>query len=861
MAVSQRPWTSQDWRILRQSITEAAEVMKREVSWMTEPSIEGQAAGCQQAACCFYAVSALVAMGRVRRVELDPVFELARITLFPYAITSLNGPVGTVWRLADHWLRLPEKLLWDSDFAGTVLQLVRTKARLDWKNAHHTIDAGLSEQILLTQVSTPQWLVEFMTNETLGKELQMRGGRKRRGRVEGALPTVLDPACGSGRFSLCALSMLVEWLSHGQQYSRAKAAHLGLVHLFGLEIDPIALGVCQGQLLLKAMGDYGCTDAARLIETLCRNFVLAGRHDHGILGQAGSLINHRVAQDFGLGPEWQSGPRARTYDVVLMNPPYLDKREYGPELKTFLARYYPESRGNLFGAFLQRMVEFCRPGGRWAAITPQSWLYLRSYVRLRRFMIEENCLDLMIHFGMGVFAETVDTAAMIGRRQPQADWKLVCVDLFTWHDKAQALQTYLRTGEGKVYEITKSELIALPDYEFCYQFSPGIRALFRRRPALSSVANIALGMKTSDNKRFLRYWWEVRLEENSGGRQGRWVPYDKETSGYPFYRAPRFVVDWSPAAVFHYQTHYSAQLPNPKFWFAEGITFGMLSSRGFAAKYLPPGQMTDMASNLVLPHDKRNTWFLLGFLNSRLAGYLLHNLNPSINFQVRDVSRLPFAHIDSSSHRYISAMVRLVVQIQRMRDSWDETSPEFSGPLLLRVSGGDLMSRLARAWELVQRTSAVVTRALETIDTVMLDVYGLYGSDRRVVSECRQAGMIRVLEQWNLKRTEWEWRQLHTLVSYAVGCVLGWRVSGYRQLPNTKHEANCRNVKEWLQESLGADAVFQLETLLGQTLDRYLLGEFVNEHRRRFGGRPVFVPDGVGGLTLVSFVTSVKEPD
>lgn len=872
MAISQArwAWTAEDWRVLRQAANEAAHIFAAEGRRCMLPSVAEDTAGYQQVACCFYALSSLAAMARVRGVETNPIFVLAEQELTSFISPTSTEHLSLIYRLADLWLKLPEKLLLTDDFAGTILQLMRAKIRVDWKSTRENIDADLFEQILLTQISTPHWLVEFMTNATLGIELERRGWnsgvripriltvagamKKSSTAEQAALPTLLDPACGSGRFLLYGLTVFVDSICQTEGCSPAKAVSVGLKHLYGLEIDPIVLTVCRGQLLLKAVGIYGCTDIAELLQYLTSNIVIAApRSETELLRQAGSLINQQVAEDFGLGARWQSGPHAQTYDIVLMNPPYLDKREYGPELKQFLKTYYPHSRGNLYGAFLQRMVEFCRPGGRWAAITPQSWLYLKSYTKLRRFMIEENSLELMIHFGFGVFAETVDTAAMIGKRTPQANWNLLCVDLFDWEDKNRALETYLETNQGGFYTISKSELTAIPDYEFCYKFSPRIRALFRYHRSLDAIANIALGMKTSDNKRFLRYWWEVRKPHTPSRPQDCWIPYEKETSGYPFYRAPRYVVDWSPEAVSYYQTHYSAQLPNRKYWFAEGITFGMLSSRGFAAKYLPPGHMTDMASNLVIPHNGKDIWFILGFLNSRLAGYLLHNLNPSINFQVRDIARLPLCDIDTATYKYISSLVQLVVYIERRRDSWDETSPEFSCPLLLQVEGVDLRARLSQAWNLIKKTSAIMRTALEMIDTAILTAYKIDAADRQSIAACDQAGILRMFEHWSPDHAEWERRQLHTLVAYAVGCVLKWWTADKNRPNETGGSVtDTHQIKVWLENRIGNSTVLQLEERLNQTLEDYLMGDFLTEHRRHFGGKPVFVVTESGKISLVA---------
>ncbi|KFD42341.1 hypothetical protein HY02_00365 [Peptococcaceae bacterium SCADC1_2_3] len=73
----------------------------------------------------------------------------------------------------------------------------------------------------------------------------------------------------------------------------------------------------------------------------------------------------------------------RQYDIVVTNPPYLDVRDYNSRLKSFMESAYPNSKRNLYAAFLERCLEFLKPGARLGIITPPkhscSLLALKKY--------------------------------------------------------------------------------------------------------------------------------------------------------------------------------------------------------------------------------------------------------------------------------------------------------------------------------------------------------------------------------------------------------------------------------------------------------------------------------------------------
>ncbi len=818
------------------------------------------AAGLPQASCCLFTAAALRAMCAVRDVTWPGIVSLFAASVLEEYDGDSFGAAGSQEAAAklSRWLDQNTKryarLLVDEagalvdtdDFAGTVSSLYRSGER-ELHKRQRQIDADLVQQILLTQIYTPDWLVRYLVDETLEPVLTQAYAGKKASSLPSGGPRLLDPACGSGRFLLYGLDVLTGKAVEGAV--TAAAEHALHHQVYGMEIDPLARAICRAQLMLKLVGQYEVKYTQEAVKKVCENIHRPGQVRPGealALRQLGSLVDARVLADY---PDAFQTDKVslelQTFDAVVMNPPYLDKREYCPGFSQVLSQYYFPGRGNLYGAFLTRMTTFCRPGGRWGVVAPQGWLFLKSFRQLREEIFAGSGIETMVHFGTGVFSATIDTAALVGARSRRktAEWRAVCVDLRSFSDKQTALEDFANGKSNRVHNLSSDEIAFLPDRAFLYEMPQPMRRWFQSLPQLKHRADVALGMKTSDNKRFVRYWWQVRSQHDEGcadfsnGTPPRWVRYEKQTSGFPFYRAARFVVDWSLPAREYYQTHYSAQLPNRRFWFREGITFGMLSSRGFSAKYLPPGHMADMAANIVLPKDSQDLWFLLGLLNSHLAGYLLATLNPSVNFQVRDVSRLPVPVPKDEEHRLLSLITRLLVAVERIRDQWDETSPEFSGPVLAQINGGNLAERVSRFAQMIQSLSRSVQWAVEILDSTVYRIYGMDGTAPQFIVTSRSAGVSPVQENWDQPSIWWVKQAAYGLVCFALVRILGKEPeTATGQSPASM--AGSEEVAVWLDDKFGANSTAQLEKILGAELSQYLQKEFYPAHLRRWGKNP-----------------------
>jgi hypothetical protein len=221
---------------------------------------------------------------------------------------------------------------------------------------------------------TPQALVEHLLDETLEPALD----EARRA----ADVRVLDPACGSGLFLVAALHRLVR---------RGVSAERALRHgLHGIELDAAAAELTRLSLWIAAV-DTGADADVDALQV-----------------RAGDALG--TAQ-----PE--------TYDVVVGNPPFLNRLERRTALEPAVGRRLATvSQGavraytDVSAIFLLSSVSWVRPGGLVGLVQPQSVLAARDAAGVRRHVTSTCSLDSLWASSEPVFDAGVLTCAPVLRK-------------------------------------------------------------------------------------------------------------------------------------------------------------------------------------------------------------------------------------------------------------------------------------------------------------------------------------------------------------------------------------------------------------------------------------------------------------
>ena len=373
--------------------------------------------------------------------------------------------------------------------------------------------------------------------------------------------TVMDPCCGSGHFLAVAFEMLRQMRMEEEGLGETEAADAVIRdNLFGLEIDPRCVQIAAFSLALAAWKVGGYRQLPPL-NVACSGIAVNGQLNvwtkmagddanmrqtlerlHGLFASApdlGSLINPTdvpvrermftpdfakvapllegalskekaddpVAAVFGstaLGAVRAADVLARRYTLVATNVPYLTRGKQGNTLRDFIELRHGAARRDLATAFVERCRSFCQPGGTYALVTPQNWLFLGSYRKLRDSLLREQSWEKVALLGPGAFqtigGEVVNVALIVvSNAAPDKNQEMAGID-----------------GSTKIKPSEKARLLkdsAIVSNRQCLQLeNPDSRISLAsevKSELLDKYAHSYQGLVTADYARYGRCFWEL----------------------------------------------------------------------------------------------------------------------------------------------------------------------------------------------------------------------------------------------------------------------------------------------------------------------------------------------------------------
>ena len=581
----------------------------------------------------------------------------------------------------------------------------------------------------------------------------------------------------------------------------------------------------------------------------------------------------------------------RKYDVVFTNPPYVSARKMNPEMSRFMRAEYGEAKGDLYAGFIQRCLELAADSGFVGMLTMHSFMFISSFKKLRATLAGTAVVETAAHYGPGLFAVgnpgTLQTVAFVLRREsfeqarrdsvgvyfrlvkePDADSKQAAFE--------QALERR-RAGQpdSRVYEYRQGDFAAIPGSPWVYWITPGLRSLFRNNRSIGDLTRTYCGMTTSDNERFLRFWWEVGLGrcsrecktvEESVASGKKWFPYMKGGSFKRWWGNQFYVVNWFQDGA---EITASPSFPRARSeYFRRGVTWTDLTAGRFSARLSPGGFIFDVSGSSVFPDDIP---LVLGLLNSTFAQFALKLINPTVHVQVGDLARLP---VPKHSSDRLRQLVEQAIELARKDSEEDETTYDFIAPPPWPDGAQTVAER--------HRRLAAVEKE---IDEEVYRLYEISPEDRKAIEEelaaapvdpdadadgeaeaeeDSAAAEVPAITQEELAR---QW------VSYAVGVALGRFAPGepgglgrgaFPEQVNAELQGRIDPdgvmvLQKGHPDDLAAQVIHILAAIHGESeaerlirtaaggngelrdrLEAYLLGPFFKAHVRQYRKRPVY---------------------
>lgn len=599
------------------------------------------------------------------------------------------------------------------------------------------------EQAAATQLFTPHWIVRYMVENTLGRiwtalhpDTSLRNEmpyyiEPADGQADPIPEDIqsvkdirfIDPCMGSGHVLVYAFDLLCKMYEEEGYRSKEIPALIFENNLYGMDIDKRCYQLASFALTMKARAYY-----SRYLrkDPIAPKVLYLQKIEHNTIEECGNWDKDSLVWQFenidtigsllkitheecdaiqvgtGFWAEEQKKMKieaeflSRGYHCVVTNPPYLGKG-FCDELKSYVQKEHPNSKADTMATFMERCMEYCVPKGKMAMINMQSWMFLSSFEKLRKDIIEHYQIDSLLHLGAHTFdeisGEVVQNAAFTFIKTKD-EQKGIYFDL-TKGSTCSAKEALFKKKEGCYRNVNQNKYISLPGANISYWINEKLINTFRTNNKLIEIAETKLGMSTNDNGRFLREWFEIgftnmfKNRKNQDNRvfEQKWFPYSKGGSTRKWFGNLLEVINWynngfevKKLASDLYGS-YTRTCKNSQHFFKSAITWNLIMSGMPCFRYLPEGCVLGDAGPVCFGAEKSK--YLLGLLNSKLISFFLPIINPTLNCSTGVINCIP---VNYTKNENIDSIVQQNIFISK--SDWDahETSWDFTSNELLSIN-------------------------------------------------------------------------------------------------------------------------------------------------------------------------------
>ncbi|WP_270643383.1 BREX-1 system adenine-specific DNA-methyltransferase PglX [Ligilactobacillus salivarius] len=481
---------------------------------------------------------------------------------------------------------------------------------------------------------------------------------------------------------------------------------------------------------------------------------------------------------------------SQKYDVVVTNPPYMGSANMNAKLTKLVKKKYPDSKRDLFAVFIERCNQMVKKDSYYAMVTQHSWMFLSSFEKLRDKLLENDIVN-MAHLGARAFeeigGEVVQTTTFTVRKSNIKDYNGKYCRLIGATSQEEKEKMFLN---GKnCYVTDQNNFSKIPGNPVAYWVSDKLIKVFKAGILLQELAISRNGMKTGNNEKFLRLWWESNndlicfdVKDISGAVSSnkKWFAYNKGGGARKWYGNNDYIVNWENRGhdifVNAKQDKRNVQDYPDELKFTPSVTWSLINSGTPTFRY-KQGNLSDIAGmSFYKAHDKLK--YLLAFCNTNVASKILKLIAPTMNFQAGDVERLPILQ-----RKQDEEVIKKIVDenILLSQQDWDtyETSWGFKHhPLIRKVS---TISEAYDQWKSENNERFDQLKANEEeLNRIFIDIYGLQDELTPEVAD-KDVTVHKIFDSKDdvpetMKGSKYirtKYDEVTSFISYAVGCIFG----------------------------------------------------------------------------------------
>jgi len=648
---------------------------------------------------------------------------------------------------------------------------------------------------------------------------------------------LLDHACGSGHILVYAFDLF--WKIYEEEgYNTSEISRLIIEkNLYGFEIDERAAQLSSVAILMEARSKskrlfikedvpkpsilqfqdlkLSSDEIKSSLEALKFDASEALKHDLMTITQAtnlGSLIQphssiseltnlHNVVVDHQssgdvflqrqleelLGAVRELLLLSQKYDCVVANPPYMGGRKMNTALSEYVNQNYPFSKTDTFACFIEKSLHLNPEHGFSGLVTMESWMFLSSFEGLRNKFLKESTIHSLSHFGWHVMNIAFGTVAFIlenssSNKKFKGTYSFVeSEDIHKENDRPKVFPV---KDNGRFNVVNQKDFEKIPGSPIGYWLGEDIIQAFQLGKDLKLTGDTRQGMATSDNQRFIKFWFEVDFErigfevdthELAKATGKKWFPYNKGGAYGKWYGNHEYVVNWEnggeellefAASKYGSPTRTIKSISE---YFKPAVSWSKVTGGAFSVRFYPKGFLFDVAGCCIYFKEEKDLKYVLGFLNSKPAARFLQVLSPTINYEAGSISRLPLL---STKESILTVIDRCVIMSISAWDS-NELSWNFSSNPVISMSLSNIEGSIEKFCEHISNELLELVTNEESVNGHFIEEYGLSAT----VSPDVSLNKVTIYEDaWKLKNGDIHYdydKIASSLISYVVGCIFG----------------------------------------------------------------------------------------
>ena len=490
----------------------------------------------------------------------------------------------------------------------------------------------------------------------------------------------LDPCMGSGHFVVAMFERLVTLRIFEEKFDEAKTVAAVIEdNLFGLEIDPRCTQIGAFNLALAAWRRVGhcplpamnlaCSGLApnsraadwlsiagndeklrNGLERLYRLFkeapvlgsLIDPRAGKGDLLEAGfhelqPLLEKALVQETKDDTAHEMAVTARglakaaeilagQFTLVATNVPYLGRGKQNEVLQEYCERAHRAAKADLATSFVERCLSFCEGGSTTALVTPQNWLFLGTYKRMREHLFREATWNAVAKLGPAAFQDmnwwAANTAMLVITNEgPKIDAAIAGLDVSSTRDPLEKARLIAAVA---VSLVAQSAQVRNPDSRLLLKLLDSL-------PLLEKYAASLQGISPADYAHYGRFFWElVSFDE--------WRWWQSTIDETVSFGGRELVLWWSHDLRDAIEAG-SAFVRGEAAWGKSGIVVRQM-------RHLPcciyTGEAFDTNCAVIVPHNPRDVPAIWAFCSSDEFASTVRQIDQKTNVTNSTLVKVPF---------------------------------------------------------------------------------------------------------------------------------------------------------------------------------------------------------------------------